>query len=104
MDRIWNQVKEANDVKVRTMSKTKLQEAYERNMKVNIRNDEYKKAGGYRKYQRDVESLRKEYTSSLFGFNENEVKLNLYDFLINSYLEFNVYTRMFVYVKFKMVL
>ncbi|XP_060551714.1 guanylate-binding protein 1-like [Ruditapes philippinarum] len=81
MDRIWNQVKEENDVKVRTMSRTKLQEAYEKNMKLKIQNDDYKTAGGYRKYQCDVESLQKEYFSSLRGFNENEILRSWHEFV-----------------------
>jgi spore germination protein YaaH len=74
MDELWNTIKEDNDTKVKQMCEKKLQDdALKTCIEEKIRNKDYETAGGYRKFQRDVERLREEYVSNLRDFEENEV-------------------------------
>ncbi|XP_053376380.1 guanylate-binding protein 1-like isoform X2 [Mercenaria mercenaria] len=73
MDNIWNTLKDENVVKVREMCEVKLQEAYNKSLKGKIENEDYEVAGGYRKFQRDIEIMKEEYNSSLRDFDEHEV-------------------------------
>jgi hypothetical protein len=73
MDKFWYGIKEDNDTKVQEMCKKKLDLAFKGYIEEKLKKKEYKTAGGYPKFQRDVERLKEEYVSNLSDYEENEV-------------------------------
>lgn len=73
MDAIWYEKKITNDKKVRGKCEKTLHNVYVKYLEKNIKNREYEKAGGHRRYRSDVEKTKNDYFSSLKDFKENEI-------------------------------
>ncbi|XP_060551711.1 capping protein inhibiting regulator of actin dynamics-like [Ruditapes philippinarum] len=81
MDKIWYNIKEDNDTKVQEMCKKKLDLAFKGCIEEKLKKKEYETAGGYPKFQRDVERLKEEYVSNLSDYEENEILHAWYGFI-----------------------
>jgi hypothetical protein len=77
MDNFLNKIKESNDEKIKEMCEMKLKEAYAKYLEGNIENKVYETAGGYRKFQRDIDRLKQDFESDLRDFKDYEVQLKL---------------------------
>jgi hypothetical protein len=77
MDNLLNKLKQTNDEQIKIMCERKLKEVFEKDLEVKIKNKAYETAGGYRKFQRDMDRLKQEFDSELRDFKEYEVKINI---------------------------
>ena len=73
MEKLWTQIEERNAKKVKEMCETKLQETYQQYLAEKITKKDYEKAGGYRRFQTDLEMLNMEYTKALRKYDKSEV-------------------------------
>ncbi|XP_060551713.1 guanylate-binding protein 1-like [Ruditapes philippinarum] len=82
MDELWNTMKEENDILVQQKCENTLQDdPVKRSIDKKLRNKDYETAGGYRKFQRDVELLKEGYFSNLRDFEEKEILWTWYGFI-----------------------
>ncbi|XP_060603428.1 uncharacterized protein LOC132756383 [Ruditapes philippinarum] len=81
MDAMWGKIKTTNEEKVREKCENTLHNLSMKYLGKNIENGEYKKAGGHRRYKRDMERIKDEYVGVLRDFKENEILSTWYGFV-----------------------
>ncbi|XP_060572446.1 guanylate-binding protein 1-like [Ruditapes philippinarum] len=81
MDAMWGKIKTTNEEKVREKCENTLHSLSMKYLRNNIVNEEYEKAGGHRRYKRDMERIKDEYVGVLKDFKENEIISTWYGFV-----------------------